>query len=264
MSSCRIRAIFWLGVFWDSCNSSLFLANRFIETGRSSQAILALSNSVRSNPRDFQSYYHLALLHELMHVPSLARTFYQKAIRIRPYDPQLRTALGEASLERNDIQGAMECFLVAESMGDVSGGCSRRLGQLYEREGNEEKAAYFYRRYLMKRHFVICDDDSYLPAISLCRYYKKKGKLDLFRKMCNILLSANEEVGLDVLMDCRVYSVRQENFWSLSPKQMTRFCVCLIILLFMHSYYARVNNVFFTTVYCLAFVSAFYGILWAV
>ena len=29
----------------------------------------------------------------------------------------------------------------------------------------------------------------------------------------------------------------------------------------MHSYYARVNNVFFTTVYCLAFVSVFYGVL---
>lgn len=30
----------------------------------------------------------------------------------------------------------------------------------------------------------------------------------------------------------------------------------------MHSYYSRINTVFFTTVYCLAAVSVFYAILW--
>ena len=128
------------------------------------------------------------------HPPAIARHYYQQAIRLRPYDAQLRSAMGEAALACDDMQCAVECFLLAETLGDVEGGSSRRLGQLYRKMGDVEKAAYFDRRYLQKKKFVISDDDTYLPAIALCKYYKEKWLFRDFRRICDALLAANDEV----------------------------------------------------------------------
>ena len=109
--------------------------------------------------------------------------------------------MGEAALACDDMQCAVECFLLAETLGDSEGGSSRRLGQLYQKAGEMEKAAYFDRRYLQKKKFVISDDDTYLPAIALCKYYKEKKQYREFRKICDALLAANDEVRA-ALCDC--------------------------------------------------------------
>lgn len=87
--------------------------------------------------------------------------------------------------------------MLAETLGDTEGGSSRRLGQLYRKMGDLEKAAYFDRRYLQKKKFVISDDDTYLPAIALCKYYKERKQFREFRRICDALLAANDEVGGD-------------------------------------------------------------------
>ena len=51
--------------------------------------------------------------------------------------------------------------------------------------------------YLQKKKFVISDDDTYLPAIALCKYYKEKRQFREFRRICDALLAANDEVGDD-------------------------------------------------------------------
>lgn len=82
-------------------------------------------------------------------------------------------------------------------MNEREGEADRKLGQLYEDQGNEEsqtKAAYFYRRYLKKRKDNVCDEESYYPALFLCRYYKERGEMDLFHRMCQMLVVANSEV----------------------------------------------------------------------
>ena len=61
--------------------------------------------------------------------------------------------------------------------------------------GHEVEAAYFNRRCLMKKHFVICDNDSYEPAVALCQYYKKTGNTERLREIGAMLLAANDEVG---------------------------------------------------------------------
>lgn len=114
-----------------------------------------------------------------------------------PYDPHIRVALGEAYLAQGEKQSAIDSFLAAESFNETEGVSSRRLGQLYEEQGDEEgilKSAYFYRRYLKKNKDIVCNDDSYYPALYLCKFYKKKGDLAHFRKMCSMLVTANDEV----------------------------------------------------------------------
>ena len=113
----------------------------------------------------------------------------------RPYNPQMRVALGEGYLACGEAEKAMECYLVAESLGEEEGLSSRRLGKLYAERGHEVEAAYFNRRCLMKKHFVICDNDSYEPAVALCQYYKKTGNMERLREIGSMLLAANDEVG---------------------------------------------------------------------
>ena len=118
---------------------------------------------------------------------------------IRPYDPHMRVALGEAFLTAGQRQAAIDCFLTAESLNETEGVASRRLGALYEEEHSEEgdvRSAYFYRRFLKKKNDVVCDDDSYDPALFLCKYYKKLGDMENFKKICSLLLVANDEVGM--------------------------------------------------------------------
>ena len=111
----------------------------------------------------------------------------------------MRVALGEAFLKAGQRQAALDCFLLAESLNEEEGVSSRRLGELYESENTEEglvKSAYFYRRYLKKKKDVVCDDDSYLPAIFLCKFYRKRGDIENFKKMCSVLIVANDEVEI--------------------------------------------------------------------
>ena len=114
----------------------------------------------------------------------------------RPYNPQMRVALGEGYLACGEKEKAMECYLVAESLGEEEGLSSRRLGKLYAEKGREGEAAYFNRRCLMKKKFVICDNDSYEPAVALCQYYKKQGDAERLREIGSILLTANDEVNM--------------------------------------------------------------------
>lgn len=62
----------------------------------------------------------------------------------------MRVALGEGYLACGEAEKAMECYLVAESLGEEEGLSSRRLGKLYAEQGHEVEAAYFNRRCLMK------------------------------------------------------------------------------------------------------------------
>lgn len=111
----------------------------------------------------------------------------------------MRVALGEAFMAAGQRQAAIDCFITAESLNETEGVASRRLGALYEEDHSDEgdvRSAYFYRRFLKKKKDVVCDDDSYAPALFLCKYYKKLGDVENFKKICSLLLVANDEVGM--------------------------------------------------------------------
>ena len=96
--------------------------------------------------------------------------------------------------------------MIAESLNETEGVSSRRLGELFESENTEEglvKSAYFYRRYLKKKGDVVCDDDSYIPALFLCKFYKQQGDIENFKKICSILIVANDEVRNSIQHDSK-------------------------------------------------------------
>lgn len=222
------------------------LGQLYLESGNPSSAFHTFQIASQLDPRDPYIHYHLGLLHQLLQTPTHAIAEYKLACKLRPYDTHLRVALGEAFLDQHEVDKAIECYLLAESLGDTEGVCSRRLGDLYMRKEDRLRSAYFYQRYLKKRKFVICDADTYHCAIALCQFYKKEGKKSELIHMCNILLtSADEGAQREArnLLACTLYSCLFGHTNS------------------MHSYYARVNTVFFTTVYSLAIVGVFYGIL---
>ena len=102
-------------------------------------------------------------------------------------------ALGEAYYDQQNIDKAIECYLLAESLGDEEGVCSRRLGDIYAKMGEDLKSVYFYKRYLKKRKMKVCDADTYHCALALCKYYKKEGRRDELIQMCNLLLTSSDE-----------------------------------------------------------------------
>ena len=109
----------------------------------------------------------------------------------------MRVALGDAYLSIHNKPAAIDCFLVAEGLNEVEGLSSRRLGQLFEEEGefhNPTKSAYFYRRFLKKKKDMICDDDTFHPAFYLCNYYKQQGDVVNFHAIIKLLLVSNDEV----------------------------------------------------------------------
>lgn len=178
----------------------------FMETAQTAQALKAFRRAVAINPRNSTNYYHMGLVYELMEAPSSSVFYYQKAVELRctsrgemihrPYNPQMRVALGEGYFACGEVEKAMECYLVAESLGEEEGLSSRRLGKLYAEQGREVEAAYYSRRCLVKKNFVICDNDSYEPAVALCQYYKKTGNKERLQEIGSMLLAANDEVRI--------------------------------------------------------------------
>lgn len=194
---------------------------RYVEKGECSLAIQCFGKGITIHPTDYRFHYHLGLVYELLHNLSSSIVHYKKACSLRqfilliyhhsPYDPHLRVALGDVFLAMGDKQAAIDSYLVAESLNEREGEADRKLGQLYEDQGDgdsETKAAYYYRRYLKKRKDCICDEESYYPALFLCRYYKNRGEMNLFYRMCQMLVVANSEVRVEYMHE--VQNVQKE------------------------------------------------------
>lgn len=142
------------------------LGQLYLETGQTTLAFQSFQQALHFDETDSTCHYHMGLLYELLQSPSNSLEEYQRACELRPYDPHLRVAMGEVYLAMNDVDKAEQCYLLAESLGDQEGICSRRLGDLYSTK-DELKSAYYYKRYLKKKKNVICDEESYRCAIAL-------------------------------------------------------------------------------------------------
>lgn len=185
------------------------LGQLYLETGQTTLAFQSFQQALHFDETDSTCHYHMGLLYELLQSPSNSLEEYQRACELRPYDPHLRVAMGEVYLAMNDVDKAEQCYLLAESLGDQEGICSRRLGDLYSTK-DELKSAYYYKRYLKKKKNVICDEESYRCAIALCNYYKQRKQFDEMKVMCELLLSANDEGAqreARKLMDCILFYV---------------------------------------------------------
>lgn len=185
------------------------LGQLFFETGKKTEAFQAFQQALRNNETDVSCHYHMGLLYELLQTPSSSIVEYKLACEYRPYDPHIRVAMGEAYRSMGELLKARECYLAAESLEDREGTCSYRLGDLYA-ETDEKRSMYFYRRYLVKKEFRICEGETYRCALILCRYYKKQGQLADLKELCEHLLLANDE-GIKrearELLDCTIWFV---------------------------------------------------------
>lgn len=185
------------------------LGQIYLETGQTTLAFQSFQQALHFDDADSTCHYHMGLLYELLQSPNNSLEEYQRACELRPYDPHLRVAMGEVYLSMNDLKKAEECYLLAESLGDEEGICSRRLGDLYVSR-DELKSAYYYKRFLKKKKNVICDEESYRCAIALCHYYKQRQQLEEMKSICELLLSANDEGAqreARKLMDCTIFPV---------------------------------------------------------
>lgn len=54
-----------------------------MELGQTAQAVKAFQQALALNPRDFNSYYHIGLVYELVENPTSSVFYYKKAVEIR-------------------------------------------------------------------------------------------------------------------------------------------------------------------------------------
>lgn len=59
------------------------LGQLYMELGQTAQAVKAFQQALALNPRDFNSYYHIGLVYELVENPTSSVFYYKKAVEIR-------------------------------------------------------------------------------------------------------------------------------------------------------------------------------------
>lgn len=111
-------------------------------------------------------------------MPSHSLYYYKIAQDLRPYDSRMMMALGETYEHLERYANAIKCYQKACNMGDIEGTALLRLGNLYEKLGDIERAVPVY--------IELCKDENSMPEkesmsrayITLGNYYESIGKYE--------------------------------------------------------------------------------------
>jgi hypothetical protein len=79
------------------------------------------SFSAEINNLDYRAWYGLGQTYEILRLPYYGLYYYKQAHMVRPNDPRMLTALGEAFEKQEKISEAMKCYNKSRAIGDADG-----------------------------------------------------------------------------------------------------------------------------------------------
>eukprot|EP01031_Cornospumella_fuschlensis_P026318 gene26318-31794_t len=112
------------------------MGHEFIELHNISMAIACYRQAVDIYAQDYRPWYGLGQTYEILHLYQYALMYYKKAAALRPYDARMWRE-GVYVYER------------ALKAGDREGIATRELARIYRDEGEEEKSAELFYKYLL-------------------------------------------------------------------------------------------------------------------
>lgn len=170
------------------------LGSARLEEERYDEAIPYLEQAIALKPQFVTPHIHLGHVYEAEQKPDMAEREYRKALEIFPMNTAALTALGKLCLKEGRLAEAEKEFLAAIRVApelDMWTG----LGEVYDREGAQDKAASAWRQALAIEPF-------HLHAhLSLGRIYLTRKQYDLAQKefeQC-LLLNPKDLGALDGL-----------------------------------------------------------------
>jgi len=166
------------------------MGHEYIEMKNPFAAVRAYRKAVGLSDRDYRAWYGLGQTYEILNMPLYALYYYQKATTLRPYDARMWCAMAKCYQSLPDCQeDAIKCYERAECNKDREGIALQALAKLYQDMGNLEKAAYYYKKNLIKRDQEQVEGrDTVAALLFLGQYCKDKGKLRHAQQYCERLL----------------------------------------------------------------------------
>eukprot|EP00301_Raphidiophrys_heterophryoidea_P018038 c3012_g1_i1.p1 GENE.c3012_g1_i1~~c3012_g1_i1.p1 ORF type:complete len:562 (+),score=125.26 c3012_g1_i1:48-1733(+) len=168
------------------------MGHEYLEMRNSAAAIQAYRRAIDINPSDFRAWYGLGQTYEILQMYNYALFYYQKVTTLRPYDSRFWVALGSCYEHLHRLPDAIDCLERADNNGDDEGVALVKLAELYNRAGDQERAARSHRRIVEQHqgnpHKAQRVGDSLLYLAELMR---QQGNLTNAHDMCDMI------VGLD-------------------------------------------------------------------
>ena len=177
------------------------LGIRYLQQGRLKLANEKLLKSLEQNPNSAQSNHYYALLQERLNQPKKAITYFEKAVRIAPKDPELRNNYGSFLCKNKRPQAAVKQFLTAikdplystpEFAYTNAGICLRKVNpanpqaEKYFRLALKKKSSF--PSALLEMSKIYKDRQNYPKAQAFMLRYEKVGKSSPDAlKLCTII-----------------------------------------------------------------------------
>ncbi|EGG23458.1 anaphase promoting complex subunit 8 [Cavenderia fasciculata] len=165
------------------------IGQEFLETKNVSMAINAYRRAVDINSKDYRAWYGLGQTYQLLNLPLYSLYYFKKATTLRPYDPRMWCAVGGCYETLQRIQDAIRCYERAEENFDRENVALSKLAKLYQEMQNHEKAAYYYKKNLLRLDHEKVDSKEIINALLfLANYHKNIKQYDECEKYCLRLL----------------------------------------------------------------------------
>ncbi|KDO25518.1 hypothetical protein SPRG_20641 [Saprolegnia parasitica CBS 223.65] len=167
------------------------IGHEYIELRNTAAAIEVYRRAIDINAKDYRAWYGLGQAYEILELIHYSVYYYQKAAAIRPYDARMWCALGGCYEKLPTPQPGHAKMCYQRAIGNKDAECIAvyRLGRLFQKENNAEKAAEFYQLYWRDRGVAQVDSPEAASAVLfLAQYFKEKGLYTTATEWCNRLL----------------------------------------------------------------------------
>lgn len=183
------------------------MGHEFVEMHRTAAAIEAYRRAIDINPRDYRAWYGLGQVYEILQMHTYSLYYFKRAADLKPYDARMWLAMAESFEALGRAADAIRCYHRSEGNDDAERVGVIKLARLYEKQGNKEMAAKYYRRVLEHKGDQMDDQDAIAALLFLAEYSRSTSELDLAEEYCNRLLdvgvSSVKEQAQSLLRDLR-------------------------------------------------------------
>ncbi|KAL1458494.1 hypothetical protein WDU94_008640 [Cyamophila willieti] len=97
------------------------LGHEYMEMKNTNAAIQCYRQAIEINNLDYRAWYGLGQTYEILRLPYYGLYYYKQAHMVRPNDPRMLAALGEAFEKQEKISEAMKCYNKSGPWGTQTG-----------------------------------------------------------------------------------------------------------------------------------------------
>ncbi|XP_076902400.1 anaphase-promoting complex subunit 8-like [Bidens hawaiensis] len=185
------------------------MGHEYVEMKNTPAAVDAYRRAVDISPCDYRAWYGLGQAYEMMAMPYYALHYFKKAVFLQPGDSRLWIAMGQC-YERNDIgmiDKAIKCYKRATDCNDREAIAIHKLASLHKELGQNDEAAYYYKKDLERMEDEERDGPNIVEALSfLSSYCREHGRFEDAEVYCIRLLDYNgpeKEMAKDLLQEIK-------------------------------------------------------------